>query len=1038
MNEGFKQADQWVSPRPLSDCERQIVDDRKKLFMKNNNIYTRVKADSFENEYNHAQLMPFEDSDNWPGDFEFKKLSIIEFLSTIDNGFKYYTPSLRNFVNRCQWGLRNCGTYYSEGVAITTYHRLLDDKQTFILNGFEFLAMDYRKGYCFEGIEMVKAIQQLAQELDNIDPLNIHYLCRYDLNLIGHCCIIGNNCELLKCVISADNTIIEYYSHGLKWAWHRIVPELGNITFNPSTFLAGIKTSLFAHKLSRTSFKPNIYSIPLLDGPLPSTEYGFINEKYKGEIKNNVNYDEYTKLKESNIKGVVTLDHIKEIFKDSQAYCVKQFVANLKDANQPVYLRLMPDKMDPHNHISLNKINNDYGGAILETTANNLVQFELLSRNYQTYDRADFVAPNIMEYVLDSGVAIRLVLSSGDGDTIRSHMRTANAYLQQNGIIIQRAEIRSKPGEPFQALNVGTNVGTNVTSEDRQDPQTRRDSPLNNMDTITTLISHRALKEFNYNDFEHVEVIPDVGHEIKKAYIESYGRVIIKYINESDKNKHYKKLIREVMNLKDIDPNKNVIRFYGVTKEPSRNYYSIVLQQCYGENLEEYLENNFSKIDWTRKIKIAADISNGLKYIHQANIVHRALCPKNILDHDGTFMIIGFSPSVSLDYPPDPVEEISGPRDNIYVDPVCSNDDYKYDKSSDIYSLGLILWKISSGKIPHKRNKETLVNLTPIDYKELYENAWSDDSKKRPSIEEIVRGLEDIDVNHVYQDSDYIPRVYLGRNNTALKKEACLFIIKGDSQTPYLFLTQSETFIGRVESNHIVIKDQVLGKQHAKIKSFQGKVQIFDLGSVSGICVNDKKLEFRASRTLERDDVITLGKAVFQYLPAGEYENRIDKLLPIYNRTYLVKSLTDEFKNARENKQNLSLLFFDLDHFGTINKQYSWIAGDYTLKELSELIQNKFVRPKDIFARYGGEEFTILLNNTNVESAYEIAEGIRVSVETHPFTFNKEKLSVTLSIGVSEMNSSVGTSDDLLKHAEEACLKAKNDGRNRVAIWGNE
>src|SRR5688500_19575019 len=49
--------------------------------------------------------------------------------------------------------------------------------------------------------------------------------------------------------------------------------------------------------------------------------------------------------------------------------------------------------------------------------------------------------------------------------------------------------------------------------------------------------------------------------------------------------------------------------------------------------------------------------------------------------------------------------------------------------------------------------------------------------------------------------------------------------------------------------------------------------------------------------------------------------------------------------------------FFDLDHFVKINKQYSHQAGDYALKELSELIQNKYVRPKDIFARYGGEEF---------------------------------------------------------------------------------
>jgi two-component system cell cycle response regulator len=403
-------------------------------------------------------------------------------------------------------------------------------------------------------------------------------------------------------------------------------------------------------------------------------------------------------------------------------------------------------------------------------------------------------------------------------------------------------------------------------------------------------------------------------------------------------------------------------------------------------------------------------------------------------------MIIGFNQSVSLDHLSDLIlEETSDPENDIYVDPVCSNADYKYDKSSDIYSLGLIMRQISSGKIPHERNKETPVNSTPIDYIELYENAWSDDPKKRPSIEEIARSLGDIDISHVYQDSDYIPNVYLGRNNAPLKKEACLFIIKGlYDQTPYLFLTHNETFIGRTESNHIIIKDQELGKQHAKIKSFQGKVEIFDLGSKSGVYVNDKKLEFRASRTLEKDDLIKLGKAVFQYLPAGEYENRIDKLLPIYNREYLQKSLENEFENARENKQNLSLLFFDLDHFGNINKQYSHETGDYVLKELSELINKEYVRPRDIFARYGGEEFTILLNNTNVESASEIAEKIRDSVETHTFSFDKKTISVTLSIGVFEMNSSVETSTDLLNHAEEACRKAKENGRNRVVISGNE
>ncbi|CAB4479371.1 unnamed protein product [Rhizophagus irregularis] len=115
----------------------------------------------------------------------------------------------------------------------------------------------------------------------------------------------------------------------------------------------------------------------------------------------------------------------------------------------------------------------------------------------------------------------------------------------------------------------------------------------------------------------------------------------------------------------------------------------------------------------------------------------------------------------------------------------------------------------------------------------------------------------------------------------------------------------------------------------------------------------------------------------------------MDKLLPVYNTEYLRKSLENEFNNAKENQQSLSLLFFDVDHFGKINKQHSHEAGDYILKELSELIKNEYIRPKDIFARYGGDEFTILLNNTDVNSASEIAEKIRNSVKNRSFIFNK-------------------------------------------------
>ncbi|CAG8760149.1 1223_t:CDS:2, partial [Racocetra persica] len=419
-----------------------------------------------------------------------------------------------------------------------------------------------------------------------------------------------------------------------------------------------------------------------------------------------------------------------------------------------------------------------------------------------------------------------------------------------------------------------------------------------------------------------------------------------------------------IRNIREVN-GKNVIKFYGVTKDPSKEFHSMVLQY-YNKPLREHLKEVL-KQDWDYKLKMAKDIANGLKYIHAENIIHCDLNSKNIMNHDDKLMIIGFSSSMSLD---------------------------------------------------HDSETEPTIKLTD---------------------ENVINLLKDIELDCLYRDYDYIPKICLGRNDTSVsKKEPCLMVIKGSPQNQYFFLRLDETFIGRKNSNHIIIKDHEIAKKHASIKSFQGKVTITNLDSGSGISINGEKLLFHDSRTLKRDDRIKMGCSIFQYLPAGEYENRIDKLLPIYNRAYLEKSLENEFLNARENEQNLSLLFFDLDNFKSINDGNNHEAGDYALKELAKLIQNAHARAEDIFARYGGDEFTILLKNADLKSASEIAEKIRTSVEAHSFTYKEKKLPVTLSIGVSGMNSSVETYNDLLVHADEASKKAKEYGRNQVIIWENE
>ncbi|CAG8523508.1 5638_t:CDS:2 [Dentiscutata heterogama] len=162
----------------------------------------------------------------------------------------------------------------------------------------------------------------------------------------------------------------------------------------------------------------------------------------------------------------------------------------------------------------------------------------------------------------------------------------------------------------------------------------------------------------------------------------------------------------------------------------------------------------------------------------------------------------------------------------------------------------------------------------------------------------------------------------------------------------------------------------------------------------------------------------------------GTHLKTDDKYYNILNREIFI----NKFKKTK----NWCSLFCDLDHFQKINKQYSCETGDHVLEELSNLIKNNHISDKDEFDKCGGK-FIIFLIDINLDLAHEIAEEIRSSVETYPFIFNEENLpSITLSIGVSGMNSSVNSCKDLLNHAVEACKTAKEYGRNRVVIWENE
>lgn len=168
---------------------------------------------------------------------------------------------------------------------------------------------------------------------------------------------------------------------------------------------------------------------------------------------------------------------------------------------------------------------------------------------------------------------------------------------------------------------------------------------------------------------------------------------------------------------------------------------------------------------------------------------------------------------------------------------------------------------------------------------------------------------------------------------------------------------------------------------------------------------------------------------------AKNYELSLsDTMTKLFNHEYFIKRLNEETETSQKFKLSLSLMLIDIDHFKKINDTYGHQTGDLILIAIAKLLKSS-LRLTDIIARYGGEEFAVILPDTDIDSAYCAAERIREMIEVKEFKFNDRAISVTVSIGISELNKKSKSSQDLIKEADEALYKAKSTGRNKVVKY---
>jgi diguanylate cyclase (GGDEF)-like protein len=158
-----------------------------------------------------------------------------------------------------------------------------------------------------------------------------------------------------------------------------------------------------------------------------------------------------------------------------------------------------------------------------------------------------------------------------------------------------------------------------------------------------------------------------------------------------------------------------------------------------------------------------------------------------------------------------------------------------------------------------------------------------------------------------------------------------------------------------------------------------------------------------------------------------------DELTGLFNRRHLITRLDEEIKRSRRLEKKLGCILIDIDHFKSINDNYGHLFGDEALRSISSLIQ-KSIRSYDILGRIGGEEFLVILPDTNFEETRNFAERIRTDIKDN-FELKTESsgaIKITVSLGISEMQYSDPSIDDIIQRADRGLYKAKNSGRDRV------
>ena len=271
---------------------------------------------------------------------------------------------------------------------------------------------------------------------------------------------------------------------------------------------------------------------------------------------------------------------------------------------------------------------------------------------------------------------------------------------------------------------------------------------------------------------------------------------------------------------------------------------------------------------------------------------------------------------------------------------------------------------------------------------------------------------------------------------------ACLVVIRGAGTGNKILLNRERMVIGRAEEADVRLAKAGVSRRHAEVERLgEAQFQITDLKSTNGTFVNSVRVE---SALLKDQDIIAIGETRLKFLSADSPEQpyyealysqaQLDKALQVYNKHYFLTRLDEELQRHRMRSPPMTLLMLDVDHFKRLNDSYGHLVGDAALAHLVGLVKGR-IRETDVFCRYGGEEFALILPQTPLAQAEQLAEQLRALLAGAPLQQGERLIDMTISIGISDSSDPQATPALLIERADRALYHAKRSGRNQVSVY---